>query len=195
MTCSVSPLAYTLDLDPTPVSTEREVVVGSALAERLLDQGLLLPMQHEHAVSFCRLRGVRIEDAIIDLGIMSEARLLAYVASIHGARAVLAEELAEARIPRGLRALIPHRLAEARAVLPLLCDEQRRALTVVTADPGDAPMLDEIRRVAGVERVLALVARPAAVSASIALHYRHDGRPFRALLYPHTAPRPRRLSA
>ncbi len=74
--------------------------------------------------------------------------------------------------------------ATLHGVFPVLLDDRNTTLSVATADPDNDVALHEIRLAAGVRDVRAIVARPAAVRAAIAYHYRGDTTAFSSLLRP-----------
>jgi hypothetical protein len=74
--------------------------------------------------------------------------------------------------------------ATLHGVFPVLLDDRTSTLSVATADPDNDVALHEIRLAAGVRDVQPVVARPAAVRAAIAYHYRNDSTAFHALVRP-----------
>jgi response regulator RpfG family c-di-GMP phosphodiesterase len=125
-----------------------------------------------------------VEEALIDLEIMSEADLLKFIATTHNTRFVSADRLSKAVIEPRVLQRVPLRVAELHGVFPVLYDDKAAALSVVTADPDNDVALHELKLTAQVKEVRALAARPAAVRAAIAFHYRGDRAAFQALLRP-----------
>jgi hypothetical protein len=181
MSTSPRPQTLTLDLAGAPGGPARAEVAGKRLADRLLGEGILLPVQHEHALEYARWRNVRAEEAILALRFMTEHRLLEYVATLHRTRYVSTEQLSRASIPRRLLTLLPQRAADMTATFPVLFDDRSGALTVVTADPGDEEARRDVKIAAGARAVHMLAARPAAVRAAIDHHHRGERWAFRAL--------------
>jgi response regulator RpfG family c-di-GMP phosphodiesterase len=144
--------------------------VGNAL----LRGGTLKPEQFEKAMQQVQGTTERIEDAIIDLGIMSEADLLKALAGFYRTRFVTTEKLAKADISRPTLEMIPRKVAETFQVFPVLFDPNAHVLSVVTADPDDKDVLREIQLVSGAKEVRAFMARPAAVRAAINKAYAGD---------------------
>jgi response regulator RpfG family c-di-GMP phosphodiesterase len=147
----------------------------------LLRAGGLSAEQHASALARAQRYGGRIEDAIVELGLMSEADMLKALAAHHKTRFVTAEKLAKAEVTRAALASIPRRTAETLLVFPVLFDPATRSLSVVTADPDDAAMLREVQLGSGARELKAFLARPAAVRAAIAKGYAGDARAFTAL--------------
>ena len=147
----------------------------------LLRAGGLSAEQHASALARAQRYGGRIEDAIVELGLMGESDMLKTLAAHHKTRFVTTEKLARAEVTRAALASIPRRTAETLLVFPVLFDPATRALSVVTADPDDAAMLREVQLGSGARELKAFLARPAAVRAAIARSYGGDARAFTAL--------------
>src|SRR6185437_14372219 len=109
---------------------------------------------------------------------------LKFIATVHSTRFVSTEKLSKAVIEPRVLQRVPVRTAELHGVFPVLCDEKAGVLSVVTGDPDNDAALHEIKLTAGVKEVRALAARPAAVRAAIAYHYRGDRAAFQAVLRP-----------
>ncbi len=161
---------------PRDVASPRPGSVHRALVERLLEEGRITKEQHEAATALEKRSAVRIEDALIECGAMSESELLKYLASLHQTRFVSTERLGKANIERATLGKVSKKLVERLNIVPVLFDAQTSVLSVVTADPHNVDALDQIRKGAGVRQVTPLVARPAAIQAAIAKFYR--GEPF-----------------
>ncbi|WP_434045300.1 MULTISPECIES: HD domain-containing phosphohydrolase [Sorangium] len=158
--------------------------LNQRIADRLVLEGRITPDDHRRAVEYAmRTRG-RIEDAIIELDIVNEAELLKFIATVHNTRFVSTEKLSKAIIEPRVLAKVSAITATLHGVFPVLLDERNTTLSVATADPDNDVALHEIRLAAGVRDVRAIVARPAAVRAAIAYHYRGDSTAFNSLLRP-----------
>ncbi|TKD03110.1 DUF4388 domain-containing protein [Polyangium fumosum] len=154
------------------------------VADRLLSEGRIGAEEHRRAVEHASRQRGRIEDSLVELDIMPEGDLLKYVATLHNTRFVSTEKLAKAAIePRVLGRVLP-KTAKMHGVFPVLLDEAKSVLSVVTADPDNDAAIHEVKLAAGVREVRALVARPAAVRAAIARHYFKEASAFEALLRP-----------
>jgi response regulator RpfG family c-di-GMP phosphodiesterase len=144
------------------------------VANALLRGGAIQPEQFEKAMQVVQGTTQRVEDVIVEYGIMSEADLLKALAGFHRTRFVTTEKLAKADITRATLEMVPRRVAETFQVFPVLFDPAAHVLSVVTADPDDAATLKEIQLVSGAKEVRAFMARPAAVRAAINKAYAGD---------------------
>ena len=158
--------------------------MNQRIADRLLAEGRIRRDDHQRAVESATRQKGRIEEALIELDILSEADLLKFIATVHNTRFVSAEKLSKAVIEARLLARVPVRTADTHGVFPVLFDDKASVLSVVTADPDNDAALQELKLAGGVKDVRALAARPAAVRAAIAYHYRGDRSAFTALLRP-----------
>jgi response regulator RpfG family c-di-GMP phosphodiesterase len=148
--------------------------INTKIGKILLDEGLLKPEQFEKAIQQAATDQMRIEDAAIDLGFVTEADLLKVLATKYRTRFVSTEKLAKADIVRATLAMIPRKVAEALQVFPVLFDAPSGVLSIVTGDPEDAELLREIKASSNAKELRAFVARPAAVRAAIAKAYGGD---------------------
>lgn len=169
---------------PTLMTSPRIEGINQRIADRLLAGGQLDREQHLRAVDYATRRKLRIEEALIELNILGEQDLLKFIATTHNTRFVSAEKLSKAVIDPRVLARVPAKTAELHGIFPVLYDDKGGALSVVTADPDNAAALHEVRLAAGVREVRALAARPAAVRAAIAMHYRNDRSAFSAIISP-----------
>ncbi|MFO0676596.1 MAG: DUF4388 domain-containing protein [Polyangiaceae bacterium] len=116
----------------------------------------------------------RAEEAIIHLGVLSEADLLKFLSAHHKTRFVTTEKLAKSDIDRATLQLLPRKFAESAGLFPVLFDAATSTLSVVTADPDNLQALSEAQTVSSARAVKAFVGRPAAVKAAIQKHYGGD---------------------
>ena len=158
--------------------------INQRIADRLLAQGQIDRDQHARAVDYATRRKMRIEEALIELDLLNEADLLKFIATVHSTRFVSSEKLSKAVIDARVLARVPVNLADLHGVFPVLYDDKVGALSVVTADPDNDVALQEVKLAAAVREVRALAARPAAVRAAIAMHYRGDRAAFASVLRP-----------
>ena len=156
---------------PPPVQAPPAAV---RLAERLLAEQRITQDHYQAAVIHYRQRGGRIEEALIDVNALTEAELLKWLAAQHKTRYVSSERLARAELDRITLDKVPRKLAERFLCVPVVFDAGASSLSVLTPDPDNVEMLDEIQKVAGVREVKALVGRPAAVQAGIKKFYGGD---------------------
>ncbi|MBI4704648.1 MAG: DUF4388 domain-containing protein [Deltaproteobacteria bacterium] len=156
--------------------------LNQRIADRLLADGRITQEEHRRAVGHAEVADMRVEEALLSIGILTEEKLLKYVATVHGTQFVSTDSLSKARVDPRLLKLVPKKVAEMYRVVPLVFDARAARLVVATPDPDDLAALDEVRLAAGVRQVRPLVARPAAVSAAIARAYLGDKGAFAKLL-------------
>jgi response regulator RpfG family c-di-GMP phosphodiesterase len=151
---------------------------AKVVVDQLLHDNLLKPDQLDGIAARLQWSGERVEEAILELGLMTETEMLKSLAAHYKAHFISAEKLAKADVPRSLVAMIPQRFAEKVGVCPVAFDPKAHALSVVTADPADLESLYEVQLASGAREVRAVLARPAAVKALIAKVYGGDARAF-----------------
>ena len=122
------------------------------------------------------------EEAILQLGLMSEGELLKYIAGIYRTRFVGSDRLANAGVDPALLKKVPRKLAKRLTAFPILFDNQSRTLSVVAADVTDDDVRQQMQFATGARDVKVYVAREAAIRAAIAKHYDQDNRAFEMLL-------------
>ena len=148
------------------------------LCDIFVREKLLTAPQAEAATARVQWSGERIEEAILELGLMTEPDLLKALAGYYKAYFVSAEKLAKAEVPRALLDMIPRRFAEKVGVCPVAFDAGAHALSIVTADPDDLEVLREVQLASGAREIKAVLARPAAVRALVAKAYGGDAHAF-----------------
>jgi hypothetical protein len=122
------------------------------------------------------------EEAILQLGLMSEGDLLKYIAGLYKTRFVGSDRLAKAGVDPLLLKKVPRKLAKRLTAFPILFDTKSRTLSVVAADVTDDDVRQQMQFTTGARDVKVYVAREAAIRAAIAKHYDQDNRPFEMLL-------------
>jgi response regulator RpfG family c-di-GMP phosphodiesterase len=147
----------------------------------LVRDRLLKPEQVDSVLSQVSRARDRIEEVVLDLGLVSETDLLKSLAANYRVLFASSEKLAKAEVAPALIHMIPQRFAEQMGICPIVFDAKTVTLTVVTADPDDADLLREAQLAAGARDIKAVFARPAAVRALIAKAYTGDGRAFQML--------------
>jgi response regulator RpfG family c-di-GMP phosphodiesterase len=140
----------------------------------LLKAGVIKAEQYEQAVQHMQRTQDRFEEAILELGILSEADMLKALATVYRTRFVTTEKLAKAEINRATLAMIPKGVAESLLVFPVMFDPASHALSVVTADPHNKELLAQLQITTGARDLKAFLARPAAIKAVIAKAYAGD---------------------
>jgi response regulator RpfG family c-di-GMP phosphodiesterase len=140
----------------------------------LLRGGIIKPEQYEAALQYMARMNDRFEEAILGLGILNEADMLKALAGSYKTRFVTTEKLAKADINRATLAMIPKKIAETLLVFPVMFDPNTHSLSVVTADPDNSELLQQILITSGAKDLKAFLARPAAIKAVIAKAYAGD---------------------
>ncbi len=151
------------------------------LLEKLVTAGLITAEQREAAHNVVQSLGERVEEALLDLHALDEATLLKFIAAEFKTRFVSTEKLAKADIDRAALDKIPAKFAEKRTVIPVLFDVATGTLSVVTPDPDDLGLVQEIQLVASVRHIKTFVGRPRAVKAAISKAYQGDIHAFATL--------------
>jgi len=145
-----------------------------ALLDRLLAERKITREQSQAVLEHAATVEVRLEDALVETGVLDEASLLAWLANIYQTRFVSTEKLARAEIDRATLALVPRELAERASLFPVMYDASTKTLAFVTADPDQLEVARDLRMATRVGNVRPYLARPAAVRAAIAKHYYGD---------------------
>ncbi len=122
------------------------------------------------------------EEAILQLGLITEGDLLKYVAGVYQTRFVGSDKLAKAGVDPKLLQQVPRKLAKRLIAFPILYDARTRTLSVVAADVTDDDVRQQMLFATGARDVKIYVAREGAIRAAIAKHYDQDNRPFEMLL-------------
>lgn len=154
---------------------------NTRLPQKLAAEGVISQEQQEAALNQHHLMGGRIEEALLDINAIDEAALLKYLAALHRTRFVSTEKLAKAEIDRATLEKIPKKLAEQETVFPVMYDHNSGTLSVVTPDPDNNAMINEVQMASGARKVSAFVGRPLAVKAAIAKSYNGDIHAFATL--------------
>ncbi len=149
----------------------------------LVAGAIITPEQCEWLIKDAELTLERIEDSVIYRGLIAEQELLKFLAAHHRTRFVSTERLSKADIDRATLAMIPRQVAETFGVFPVMFDAAQGSLSVVTADPDDAPVLKEIQISSAARDIKAFLARPAAVRAAVAKFYAADPHAFALLTH------------
>jgi len=150
-------------------------------ADLLLRAQVLPRADFDRVVALVHQTGERAEEVMIENDIVSEADLLKALSAVYRTHFVSTEKLAKADIPRATVQMVPRRVAETLGVFPVLFDRQKNVLSVVTADPDNAAVLQDVKLVSGANEVKAFIARPAAIAAAIRKHHAGDLRAFEVL--------------
>ncbi len=152
------------------------------ILDRLVVEGKVSPDRYDEVVLHAQRMQSTAEEAILQLGLMSEAALLKYIAGLYRTRFVSSERLAKAAVDPAMLKKVPRKLAKRLTALPILYDVQSRMVSVVAADMTDEDVRQQMTFATGARGVHVYVAREAAILAAIAKHYDQDNRLFETLL-------------
>lgn len=147
----------------------------------MVAQQLITAEQRESILSVAHSLGERFEEALLDRGVMDEPTLLRFLATQNQTRFVSSDKLAKASIDRAVLQKVPLKFAEQRTVFPIMFDQATSTLSVVTPDPGDPAIVQELKVVASVRQIQLYVGRPRAVKAAISKFYGGDIHAFASL--------------
>ncbi|MBI2897392.1 MAG: DUF4388 domain-containing protein [Deltaproteobacteria bacterium] len=144
------------------------------VATLLRDEGLISADQHDSAIQAMRRRGIRIEEALLDIRAIDEIALLKVLAAKFKTRFVSTEKLSQLDVAQRVLDMVPVKVADRVQVFPILFDDSGLVLSVVTADPDDLDMSKQVELVSGAREVRTYLARPAGIKAAIAKWYRRS---------------------
>jgi response regulator RpfG family c-di-GMP phosphodiesterase len=159
---------------PNVAPSAQSAAKTKRVCDALVRSKLLKPEQTEAVLTQVQRTGDRVEEAILELGLVTEADMLKSLAADYQVYFISSEKLAKAEVARALLDMIPLKFAEKIGVCPVVFDAKAHALTVVTADPDDYEALREAQIASGAREVKAVLARPAAVKALVAKAYGGD---------------------
>jgi len=145
-------------------------------------EGQVPPSRYDEVVLHAQRTQCTAEEAILQLGLMSEAELLKYIAGLYRTRFVGSERLAKAGVEADLLVKVSRKLAKKLIAFPILFDLKSRTLSVVAADVTDEDVRQQMQFATGARDVKVYVAREAAIRALISKHYDQDNLPFEMLL-------------
>lgn len=151
------------------------------IVERLLADGVISREQCTVAVNHHKSYGGFIEESLLDVGVIDEETLLKALANNYKTRFVTTAKLKKADISQKVLERVPRELAIKHHLFPILFDEDNSTLSIVTTDPTNLEVEQEVCRVARALRVRAYLARPAAIKAAIGKFYKGDIHAFAAM--------------
>jgi response regulator RpfG family c-di-GMP phosphodiesterase len=140
----------------------------------LVQDGLIKPEQLEAVYTQTQKTVERVEEVLLELGLIGEPELLKSLAARYKAHYISTERLAKAEVGRAVLDMVPQKFAEKVGVCPLMFDGGAHVLTVVTADPDNLEALREVQLASGAREVKPVLARPGAVKALMAKAYSGD---------------------
>lgn len=144
------------------------------ILDGLVKEGQISAESREAVLNVIARDGGRVEEVLLDMGVLDELTLLKHLAGRFKTRFVSTQKLAKADIDRVTLEKIPKKLAELGLVFPVLFDQRTGVLSVVTPDPDSPVVQQDVRLAAGVKDVKTFIGRPRAVQAAIAKAYNGD---------------------
>ena len=135
------------------------------IADILIQKGLLTPAQLREAELLQAAKGMRLDQAVAQLGFIEERKLL----EIMGERLrIPVVNLAEASIDPEVRQALPNKFVYRKRLVPI--SRENGALRVATSDAFDMSVFDDIRLLTGLE-VQPLLATRDEIEKLIKTHY------------------------
>ncbi|MCA9574698.1 MAG: DUF4388 domain-containing protein [Polyangiales bacterium] len=157
---------------------------GIEVIDKLAADGLIEPFDYDRALHHAERHAVRVEEALLELELITEPELLRTVAELVRTQFVSTEKLAKAQVSRTLIEMVPRRLAERLGAFPILFDRKTLTLSVVTYDLQVVEVARQLRVATEARAVTTYVARPGAVRAAIRKYYYGEVDSFDQLLQP-----------
>lgn len=162
------------------------------MLDKLAADGLVEPFDYDRVIHHASRHNERVEEAALELGVVSEPDLLRTVAEMVRTQFVSTEKLAKAQVSRTLIEMVPRRVAERLGAFPILFDRKTLTLSVVTYDLQVVEVAKQLQVATEARAVTTYVARPGAVRAAIRKYYYGEVDSFTELMRPR---QPRKVSA
>ncbi|MBC7171661.1 MAG: DUF4388 domain-containing protein [Polyangiaceae bacterium] len=163
---------------------------GAHVLARMLAEGRLDRFEGETVQQQAARARDRIEEAILDCGLMTEAELLKYLASIYGTQFVSTLKLSKAQVAAEALEMLPVKLAERLDAFPVLYDRKAQTISIVAADLHSVDVAKQVQLVTGARQVKVYVARARAIRAAIQKHYYRRPNAFAGLVDVASRPAP-----
>ncbi|HET6922599.1 MAG TPA: hypothetical protein VFI16_05575, partial [Anaeromyxobacteraceae bacterium] len=144
------------------------MAVRKRLGEMLLEAKVIDQNQLDAALSHQRQWGGRLGQALVDLKLTSEARIVEALSRKFGYEVVQVEALEGGPLVEAALTLLPREVASRHNVLPYAADTS--TVSVAMSDPGNIAVVDEIRFRAG-RRVKVALAGDREVAAAVRRFY------------------------
>ncbi len=140
--------------------------MSDKLGDMLLQAGLISKEQLSSALEYQKAIGGKLGVILVKLNFMKEDRLADFLSQQQKIPVV---HLRDRRIDPALMKLIPREVAEKHEILPL--SREGDALTVVTPDPTDYPVIDELAFMTGLKIQTVLATRSEVTKALQSFYY------------------------
>jgi putative nucleotidyltransferase with HDIG domain len=161
--------------------------INTKILDALAAEGLVHAADMDGIVVHAKRRGLHVEEALIQMGLLDEMQLLKFQANYYKTYFVSSKKLQSAPIHDSLLKLITHKLAAKLCVFPVKFDAKIQELSILTVQPDDLDVLKNVQFATRVPKVRALVARPSAILAAIRLHFEGDPQAFGQIRNPSQA--------
>ena len=142
--------------------------------EKLLQANLIDEAQLDAALSHQQHTGLRIGEALLELGYISEDNLLKFLAKEFNTRFVSTEKLSKINVTGEMLELVPQVVAEKNNLFPVLHSQEKGTMGVVSSEPQNEEVIEELRILTGMGAVQVYVASREAIRAAIKKHYKGD---------------------
>jgi response regulator RpfG family c-di-GMP phosphodiesterase len=144
------------------------------ILERLLAERKISREQGQVVLEYAAQAECRLEDALVETGVLDEPSLLTFLAALYQTRFVATDKLARAEIDRPVLARLPRELCERLCAFPVVYEAAAKTLAFVTPDPDNLELVREVRMASRAANVRPYLARPAAVRAALGKHHHGD---------------------
>ncbi len=154
---------------------------SSWIGERLRAEGVISQAQLASAAQAMQVYNERLEEALIRIGVIDEARLLRFIAERCRTQFVSTAKLSRLVVTDDAMRLLPERTAEKLMAFPVRYEADSDTLSIVSPDAGDPEYRKQLTIAIRARQVKAYVARPAAVKAAIHKWYKGEIQAFAAI--------------
>ncbi len=149
--------------------------------EKLIEAGLIDRAQLNAGLSHQKETGQMIGEALMELGYISEENLLKFLAKHFNTQFVSTKKLSRISISDQLLGLVPQPVAEINTLFPVLFKEAESTLGIVSAEPQNTSIIEDLRVISGTDNIQVFVASREGIQAAIKKHYKSDINAFTAL--------------
>ena len=126
----------------------------SKLGKFLIEKGVISLDQWKEAEAIAKKKGAKAEDALIELGYVSDEQVTQARADLNGFEFI---RLADVPIPPAVVELVPESVARENAVIPI--EEDEGALRVCVSDPDDFETIEKLQFILNRKIDIALATR------------------------------------
>lgn len=149
------------------------------IGQLLLKEGVITEQKLQEALDKQKsLSNKPLGEVLIENNFLKENEFLRVLAKQFRTQYVTSDKLANLNIPNAILKLVPLNVAEKHTILPIQYSSKEKALSVVTTDPLNVGLLDEIKFASGIGIIKPLVAIQSAIKAGIEKFYKGNDRAF-----------------